>query len=160
MALCCPAETSPPGSVLFFCSHLMVKHKSHQWICSRIMSVVLSFQQMFLHWGQRSWQRPHKPGQSRSYEWEKQVIAGHVTVGQDTRYHCSFPLFFLSFRWKKDWSARSRKRHGTVCVVRVNEMLPPSQKPICCNIAAFISKWNDGWAQPVLVALSQNSRYI
>lgn len=72
------------------------------------MSVILSLKQMVLHRDQRSCQRPHKLGQSRSYKWKKQVIAEHVTVGKDALFSllCFFFLtlslyFFLQTKGKK-----------------------------------------------------------
>lgn len=60
------------------------------------MSVILSLKQMFLRGGQRLWQRPHKLGQKQTLPMKKQVIAGHVTVGQDTSFSSSSVLFCLS----------------------------------------------------------------
>lgn len=59
------------------------------------MSVILSLKQMVLHRDQRSCQRPHKLGQSRSYKWKKQVIAEHVTVGKDALFSL-LCFFFLT----------------------------------------------------------------
>lgn len=59
------------------------------------MSVILSLKQMVLHRDQRSCQRPHKVGQSRSYKWKKQVIAKHVTVGKDALFSL-LCFFFLT----------------------------------------------------------------
>lgn len=60
------------------------------------MSVILSLKQMVLHRDQRSCQRPHKLGQSRSYKWKKQVIAEHVTVGKDALFSLLVSFFSLS----------------------------------------------------------------
>lgn len=72
------------------------------------MSVILSLKQMVLHRDQRSCQRPHKLGQSRSYKWKKQVIAEHVTVGKDALFSllCFFfltlSLYFFADQRKKE----------------------------------------------------------
>lgn len=79
------------------------------------MSVILSLKQMFLHRGQRSWQRPHKLDQSRSYKWKKQVIAGHVNVGQDTLFSFFSSLFQTEERLINS-SDRRGKGHNSNCV--------------------------------------------
>lgn len=113
------------------------------------MSVILSLKQMFLHRGQKSWQRPHKLGQSRSYKWEKQVIAGHVTVGQHTLFSLFCAFFFSLSDWKKTHKLKWLQRKRTLLFILCEEsssLLCPCWKQIYCNTATF-SKLNFSWAQ-------------